>query len=72
MQKDKLFIVSSNETEELQIEICDVSSKLILKTYVKINGYHGELKLDLLNGIYLVSLINGENKRVNNKLVIAK
>jgi hypothetical protein len=69
---DKLFIVSSNETEELQIEISDVSSKLILKTYVKINGYQGELKLDLLNGIYLVTLVNKENLKTNLKLIIAK
>ena len=72
MQKDKLFILSSNETEELQIEISDVSSKLIMKSPIKINAYKGEIKLELLNGVYFVSLINKENLRTNIKLVIAK
>jgi hypothetical protein len=43
-----------------------------MKSNIKINDFMAEVKLDLLNGIYLVSLINGENKRVTNKLVIAK
>jgi hypothetical protein len=72
LQKDKLFILSSNETEELQIEISDVSSKLIMKSPIKINAYKGEIKLELLNGVYFVSLINKENLRTNIKLVIAK
>ncbi len=69
---DKLHIKGAEENEELTIEIKDVGNKLLYKSIVKLNQFTTEIKLDLINGVYFVSLINPNNERVTKKLVISK
>jgi hypothetical protein len=69
---DQLYIVSATENEELQIAIKDLSNKIVLQTTIHIQNFQANIKLDLINGAYLVSLIRANNERINSKLLITK
>lgn len=69
---DKLYLVSNNQSEELQLEIRDLNSMLLLKSILKTTIYRSEIKFDLPNGIYFVSIISKENNRSISKLIISK
>ena len=69
---DKLQITSRVEKEDLTLEISDLSNKLISKSNIQINNFATEIELDLINGIYLVSLVKANNERIVLKLIISK
>ena len=66
------IISNTNSTEKLEVKITDVNGKLLIsKTLITID-FRADLKLDLLNGIYFVNLINENGTKTVKKLVIAK
>lgn len=69
---DKLYIFGDTENEKINLIVNDVDGKQLVSKALTIADYHTELKLDLLNGVYFVTLINKNNERVIKKLVIAK
>lgn len=69
---DKLYITSIEEKELIELEIKDVTNKLILKGKIEIKNHQAELKLDLINGIYFVSLIRPNENSITKKIVISK
>jgi hypothetical protein len=70
---DKLYILGKSAREDLTLEIYDVNNRLISKTDLSLNNYTADLKLNLINGVYFVTLINKNNKeKIVKKLVISK
>jgi hypothetical protein len=69
---DKLQITSRVEKEDLTLEISDLSNKLISKSNIQINNFATEIELNLINGIYLVTLVKANNERIVLKLIISK
>ncbi len=49
-----------------------ITGKLLLSKNLVAQDFRGELKLDLINGIYFVNLINEKGSKTVKKLVIAK
>lgn len=69
---EELFINSSNEQEELQVRITDVSGKLIATYNVRTTSFIAQVKLYMKSGVYFVILTNNENKSIVKKLVVTK
>lgn len=69
---NELFINTNNEKEDLKITITDVNGRLIADYNSKINGFNGNIKLNMNSGIYFVTLVNQNNDKVVKKLVIAQ
>ena len=69
---DKLYILGKSENEEITIEIKDLANKLLFRKVTQLSQYNTELKLDLINGVYFVTLINSNDERTTKKLVISK
>ncbi len=69
---NEIYINSNKEKELVAIVITDVSGKILLNKNLLVNNYKTNLKIDLLNGIYFVNLINEIGERTTKKLVINK
>ena len=69
---DEINIVSGNQTEEISVLIVDVTGKQLLKTQVSTKNFVANVKLNLLNGIYFITLKNANNEAAVKKLVINK
>ncbi|WP_317899603.1 T9SS type A sorting domain-containing protein [Aurantibacillus circumpalustris] len=69
---EELNILGISETEEIIIVIKDVSNRTISFQKVNIQTYQAKLKLNLLNGVYFVTLINKDHEEITKKLIIAK
>jgi len=69
---DAIYIKSKKENEVIHVIISDLSGRRMLDQVLSVNAYQTDLKLDLLNGIYTVTLINSKNERITKKLVISK
>lgn len=69
---DKLFVLSMLENEEIKLLVKDVNDKTILESKLHVKNYQAETKLDLVNGIYFVTLITQNNETIIKKLVISK
>lgn len=69
---DELHIFSKNQTEYISIIITDVNNRLLLSKKTSIEDYHAEIKLNLLNGVYFVTIVNQNNIHFVKKLIISK
>jgi hypothetical protein len=69
---NELFINSSKETEEINIIITDVNGRIIVDHFVKTIHFTGNIKLNMISGIYFVTLSNNNNDKAIKKLVITK
>jgi hypothetical protein len=69
---DEIFIKGYKESEEVIVSITDVSGKLLLETNLVTSSNKSSLKLNLLNGIYFVTLVNTNGIKTHTKLVITK
>jgi hypothetical protein len=65
-------IISMSENETLLITIRDINGKLIIDKNLTTSNFISKLDLDLLNGIYLVTITNTKNEKTTKKLVITK
>lgn len=65
-------IRSKIEDDLFDISIYDLMGRLMIqKTLASVNGL-GEFEIDLLNGVYLISVLNKEGNACYKKLVISK
>lgn len=69
---NELYIRTKNESETLKIQVMDVNGRLIADYDTKTNATISNIKLDLISGIYFVTLSNSNGEKVTKKLVIAK
>ncbi len=65
-------IISKNAIDNLSITIIDVAGKVVYKNNLQTSNFIGKLDLNLINGIYLVSIKNSNNENITKKMVIAK
>jgi hypothetical protein len=70
--QDYVTIASNNSNETVSITINDATGKTVIVKDVIITNNFGKLDLDLVNGIYIIKLINKEQKHEFKKLVISK
>ena len=70
--KDKLYIRSKISNANLRITISDMIGRVFISKNIVINEYDGFLNLDLPNGIYFVSLYDGQKISQTRKIIIAK
>ena len=69
---DEVFVNSNIEKEDINIVIADVSGRIVLNETVKTSAFTANLKLSFKDGIYFVTLTNGENNKVIKKLVVTR
>ncbi len=69
---NKLIIFGGKANEVITIDIKEVSGRNVLQKTIQVKSKGYELDLNLINGIYFVTLIDSENKVLNEKLIIAK
>lgn len=70
--QNAVFIKSSIERDILSIEITDLSGRIVLYETEKVEGFIAKLDLDLLNGAYIVKIVDQKNEQTVKKLIIAK
>ncbi|MBL7930850.1 MAG: T9SS type A sorting domain-containing protein [Bacteroidia bacterium] len=68
----QISIVNKNSDQLLNIEVRDLTGRLMFKTYIKSIGFIANLELPLINGAYLVTVSNEKNERIVKKLLISK
>lgn len=68
----QITFVSNKESENLKISIRDLTNRIILNQNLKINGFIANLDLELINGVYLITVSNVNNEQITKKLLIAK
>jgi len=64
--------VSKTEAENLSVTIKDVTGKLVYSNNLQTNNFIGKLDLNLINGLYLITINNNTNESITKKLVIAE
>ncbi|MBL7894669.1 MAG: T9SS type A sorting domain-containing protein [Bacteroidia bacterium] len=64
--------ISCSENENLNLEIRDVTGKVVLKKVIVIENNLHQFKVDLKSGIYFVNLINTNGQQFSQKLIITK
>lgn len=69
---DEITISSQKENEFVTVKISDVTGKVLYDQKVKIKAYSYQMKLELKNGVYLVTLVNEDAVTSHTKLVISK
>ncbi|MBX3163414.1 MAG: T9SS type A sorting domain-containing protein [Bacteroidetes bacterium] len=70
--QNEVTLRSNNENEDLKIVITDVLNRKLLDKRVKINAFVTSMELNLINGAYVVTITNKQNKTIAKKLLIAK
>lgn len=70
--QDKVTVVSSANNQKLIVKITDVNGKLIQANYYYTENYQFNVQLDLLNGIYFVTLEDQSGQKTVKKLIIVK
>lgn len=69
----KLYISNFNAPQKnADIEITDITGKLVYKQLNALNNSMIELNLDVTNGVYLVKIINSNGSSQTQKLIINK
>ncbi len=66
-----LYITSSNNAENLKVRITDVTGKLCADYSITTEAFVGSIKLGLLDGIYLVTVVNSDNEQIIKKLIVS-
>jgi hypothetical protein len=72
--QDEIYIaVTNQELKEAQVEIMDITGKLLVSSRLDLEQGIGKLKLDAANGVYFITIRNSEKTKLyTQKLVIAK
>ncbi len=71
--KDQIFIaVSDKEIKSALTEITDITGKLVYTSEINFENLTGRLNLNLENGVYLIRIIDADNKATVQKIVINK
>jgi hypothetical protein len=70
--KNEVNITSFKNKERIIVQILDVNNRVLFEKEIEIINHISNLKLDLLNGIYFVYLIDNSNYREIKKLIISK
>jgi len=65
-------IESNMEDDKIHLDICDLSGRKLLGKDLKLKGFNATLDLNLINGVYLVTITNSSNERLNKKLLISR
>ncbi len=65
-------IIGTNEKEQLQITITDVSGKVLKAITINTEAYSAVVNFNLLEGVYFVNIINSHGEKTVKKLVVAK
>jgi hypothetical protein len=65
-------IISTNESENLQVVITDVNGKILKTINVVTEQYSATINFNLLDGVYFVNIINESGEKTVKKLVVAK
>lgn len=68
----ELNIVSKAESENLTVIVRDMAGKVVYSQNLLTNNFISKLDLDLVSGIYLVTINNNNNESTTKKLVITK
>ncbi len=61
---------SNWENANVNVKICDLNGRLLLIKDLQLNGFIAKLDLNLINGVYLVTLTNSNNEKLVKKLLI--
>jgi len=69
---DKLTIRCPAKEEILNIEIKDLSGRLVQKENLNVKDFFANLDLRLINGSYIINVVNSKHETVTKKLFIAK
>jgi hypothetical protein len=69
---NKIILHSNVNNEVLHVIIKDLSNRVLEQQDLKISSFIADLDLNLMNGVYLVTLINSKNENVTKKVVVAK
>lgn len=70
--QDRITLLNSNANEVLNISVTDLTGRVITKQKVKTENFVVDINLSLLNGVYMLTVTNSENKTTVKKLLIAK
>jgi len=58
--------------DQLNITIKDLSGRIVLNRKVQVMDFIATLDIDLVNGAYLILIVNSHNERQVKKLLISK
>jgi hypothetical protein len=67
----ELTIRNRSENEVLQLNIKDLSGRVLMNQQIMVRNYTADVRLHLQDGVYLVTLKNSKNETNIKKLVIA-
>ena len=67
-----ISIASNVECKYLNVQICDLSGRLLLTKNLIPKGLITNLDLDLMNGAYLIQVKNDSNETLTKKLLIGR
>ena len=70
--QNELNLVSDKANETINVCIADITGRLILNQNLELKNKIAKLKLELLNGAYLITIKNTSNETITKKLLIAK
>ncbi len=68
----QLNITSSHADEILEVNIKDLSGRLVFTKTAKLDGFITTLELGLMNGAYLVTVTNKQRGQIIKKLIVEK
>jgi len=69
---NSLSIITKEKNETLEIEIRDISNRLVASYKVSSTGNVATVEFNLINGLYFISINNTKNETVTKKVVISK
>jgi len=70
--QNKLNIINTTKNETLEISIFDLTGRIVKQQVLKIHENTGTLHLDLINGVYFITIRNSLNETVTKQIFIAK
>ena len=69
---ETVIFKASLEMDQLNITIKDLSGRIVLNRKVQVMDFIATLDIDLVNGAYLILIVNSHNERQVKKLLISK
>lgn len=68
----RLYITTVDNSENLEITFKDLTNRTIATRKIKTLNNQGVLDIELINGIYFVTIINDANEKIIKKVLIVK
>jgi hypothetical protein len=69
---DNVSLASNIQEEQLEMIIIDINGKIVYQNKVNVINYQSNIKLDLENGMYFVTISNAHSEKEVKKLLIVK